>query len=161
MLLLMPKRPRKRLRRPRGSPAPCRRYDWTGEQLLSAVNWKHGDQVPVFIPLTLIQPVSSQGSAKTKEDAEKAFQDTNKLDDEVSDMMDQLSAAEQELARKKAEADQDMMMAGMVRAVIDTSRQGDISLKSVSVLHQHCFLSLRRQTTPRRQRTTPARPRAP
>lgn len=29
-------------------------------------------------------------------------------------MMDQLSAAEQELARKKAEADQDMMMASMV-----------------------------------------------
>lgn len=61
--------------------------------------------------------VSSQGSAKTKEDAEKAFQDTNKLDDEVSDMMDQLDAAERELARKKAEADQDMMMAGMVRPV--------------------------------------------
>lgn len=55
-----------------------------------------------------------QGSAKTKEDAEKAFQDTNKLDNEVNDMMDQLSAAEQELAKKKAEADQDMMMAGMV-----------------------------------------------
>lgn len=29
-------------------------------------------------------------------------------------MMDQLSAAEKELARKKAEANQDMMMAGMV-----------------------------------------------
>lgn len=29
-------------------------------------------------------------------------------------MMDQLSAAEEELAKKKAEADQDMMMAGMV-----------------------------------------------
>lgn len=60
--------------------------------------------------------MSSQGSAKTKEDAEKAFQDTNKLDDEVGNMMDQLSAAEQELAKKKADADQDMMMAGMVRA---------------------------------------------
>lgn len=59
--------------------------------------------------------VSNQGSAKTKEDAEKALQDTNKLDDEVDDMMNQLSAAEQELARKKAEADQDMMMAAMVR----------------------------------------------
>ncbi|TMS01279.1 Laminin subunit gamma-1 [Larimichthys crocea] len=54
-----------------------------------------------------------KGSAKTKEDAEKAFQDTNKLDDEVGNMMDQLSAAEQELAKKKADADQDMMMAGM------------------------------------------------
>lgn len=55
-----------------------------------------------------------QGSAKTKEDAEKALQDTTKLDDEVNDMMDQLTAAEEELAKKKAEADQDMMMAGMV-----------------------------------------------
>lgn len=62
--------------------------------------------------------MSSQGSAKTKEDAEKAFQDTNKLDNEVSGMMDQLTAAEQELAKKKAEADQDMMMAGMVRTVL-------------------------------------------
>lgn len=38
------------------------------------------------------------------------------LDGEVDDMMDQLSAAEQELAKKKAEADQDMMMASMVGA---------------------------------------------
>lgn len=30
-------------------------------------------------------------------------------------MMEQLSAAEEELAKKKAEADQDMMMAVMVR----------------------------------------------
>lgn len=30
-------------------------------------------------------------------------------------MMDKLSTAEEELKRKKAEADQDMMMAGMVR----------------------------------------------
>lgn len=129
MLLLTPKKPRKRLRRPRRSPAPCRRYNWTGQhpdELLSAGNWKHGDQVPVLIPLTLTKPVSSQGSAKTKEDAEKAFQDTNKLDGEVNDMMDQLSTAEQELARKKAEADQDMMMAGMVRAFIDTSCQSNV-----------------------------------
>ena len=59
--------------------------------------------------------ICAQGSAKTKEDAEKAFQDTNKMDNEVNDMMDQLNAAERELARKKAEADQDMMMAGMVQ----------------------------------------------
>ncbi len=71
-------------------------------------------QVSGFLLLT-VNNLSSQGSAKTKEDAEKAFQDTNKLDNEVNDMMDQLSAAEQELARKKAEAEQDMMMAGMVR----------------------------------------------
>lgn len=56
-----------------------------------------------------------QGSAKTKEDAEKAFQETSKLDTEVDDMMDQLNTAEQELARKKAQADNDMMMATMVR----------------------------------------------
>nr|CAD27803.1 lamC1 [Tetraodon nigroviridis] len=54
-----------------------------------------------------------KASTKTKEDAERAFLDTSKLDGEVGDMMDQLTAAEQELARKKAEADQDMMMASM------------------------------------------------
>ncbi|CAF88969.1 unnamed protein product, partial [Tetraodon nigroviridis] len=59
-------------------------------------------------------------STKTKEDAERAFLDTSKLDGEVGDMMDQLTAAEQELARKKAEADQDMMMASMVGAQLNT-----------------------------------------
>lgn len=56
-----------------------------------------------------------QGSAKTKDDAEQAFKDTSVLNNEVDAMMDQLSAAEQELERKKAEAERDMMMAGMVR----------------------------------------------
>uniref|UniRef100_A0A673BD85 Laminin subunit gamma-1 n=1 Tax=Sphaeramia orbicularis TaxID=375764 RepID=A0A673BD85_9TELE len=56
-----------------------------------------------------------KGSAKTKEDAEKAFEDTKKLDAEVSDMMDQLRGAEEELAKKKAEADSDMTTAAMVR----------------------------------------------
>lgn len=56
-----------------------------------------------------------QGSAKTKEDAEKAFEDTMKLDGEVNGMMDQLAAAEKELEQKKKEADNDMMMANMVR----------------------------------------------
>lgn len=37
-----------------------------------------------------------------------------KLDGEVNDMLNQLSAAEKELEKKKAEADQDMMMANMV-----------------------------------------------
>lgn len=55
-----------------------------------------------------------QGSAKTKEDAEKALQDTNNLENDVNNMMDQLSAAEQDLAKKKVEADADMMMAAMV-----------------------------------------------
>lgn len=67
-----------------------------------------------FAGLTYANASSTQGSAQTKADAEKAFQDANKLDDEVDDMLEQLSSAEQELARKKAEADQDMMMAGMV-----------------------------------------------
>lgn len=56
-----------------------------------------------------------KGSAKTKEEAEKALQETEKLDEEVDNMMDQLRAAEDELAKKKSEADRDMMMAGMVR----------------------------------------------
>lgn len=68
-----------------------------------------------LIPLCLFTP---QGSAKTKADAEKAFEDTMMLDGEVNGMMDQLSAAEAELAKKKAEADQDMMMASMVRVCL-------------------------------------------
>lgn len=58
--------------------------------------------------------VFNQGSTKTKADAEKAFEDTTKLDGEVNNMMDQLTAAEKELEKKKAEADADMMMAAMV-----------------------------------------------
>lgn len=65
--------------------------------------------------LSVIKLVSSQGSAKTKEEAEKAFQDTTNLDNEVNDLMAQLTDAEKELKEKKAQADQDMMMAGMVR----------------------------------------------
>lgn len=56
-----------------------------------------------------------QGSAKTKQDAERAYEDTTRLDKQVDDMMDQLSGAEAELAKKKAEADSDMMMASMVQ----------------------------------------------
>lgn len=58
---------------------------------------------------------SPQGSAKTKQDAEQAYEDTTRLDKQVDDMMDQLSGAEAELAKKKAEADSDMMMASMVQ----------------------------------------------
>lgn len=72
-------------------------------------------QLAGFSPLTVIKLVSSQGSAKTKEEAEKAFQDTTNLDNEVNDLMAQLTDAEKELKEKKAQADQDMMMAGMVR----------------------------------------------
>ncbi|XP_059200058.1 laminin subunit gamma-1 isoform X1 [Centropristis striata] len=76
-----------------------------------------------------------KGSAKTKEDAEKAFQDTNQLDDEVSDMMQQLDAAEDELARKKAAADQDMMMASMAsdnaKEAEDNARKAKSAVKTV------------------------------
>lgn len=58
---------------------------------------------------------SPQGSAKTKQDAERAYEDTTRLDKQVDEMMDQLSGAEAELAKKKAEADSDMMMASMVQ----------------------------------------------
>lgn len=37
-----------------------------------------------------------------------------KLDGDVNNMLNQLSAAEKELEKKKAEANQDMMMASMV-----------------------------------------------
>lgn len=57
---------------------------------------------------------SPQGSAKTKQDAERAFEDTTQLDKQVGEMMNQLSDAESELAKKKAEADSDMMMASKV-----------------------------------------------
>ncbi len=83
-------------------------------QMTCGVQWTGNMFIRSQMILLTVNQTCAQGSAKTKEDAEKAFQDTSKLDSEVSDMMDQLSAAEQELARKKAEADQDMMMAGMV-----------------------------------------------
>lgn len=43
------------------------------------------------------------------------MEDADKLDNEVNGLMDELSNAEEQLSRKKAEADQDMMMAAMVR----------------------------------------------
>lgn len=55
-----------------------------------------------------------QGSAKSKAEAEKAFGDAMKLDDEVKDMMKELADAENVLEKKKEEAAQDMMMASMV-----------------------------------------------
>ncbi|XP_017260379.1 laminin subunit gamma-1, partial [Kryptolebias marmoratus] len=76
-----------------------------------------------------------KGSAKTKEEAEQALQDTNQLDSEVNDMMDQLSAAEQELRRKKEEADNDMMMAAMAsdsaKEAEDNARKAKSTVKTV------------------------------
>uniref|UniRef100_A0A8C6SB72 Laminin, gamma 1 n=1 Tax=Neogobius melanostomus TaxID=47308 RepID=A0A8C6SB72_9GOBI len=76
-----------------------------------------------------------KGSAKTKEEAEKAFAETHKLDSEVTHMMEQLSAAEQELAKKKAAADNDMMMAAMAsdsaKEAEDNARKAKSAVKSV------------------------------
>ncbi|XP_038125931.1 laminin subunit gamma-1 [Cyprinodon tularosa] len=76
-----------------------------------------------------------KGSAKTKEEAEKALQDTEKLDKDVNDMMDQLSAAEEELKKKKAEADNDMMMASMAsdnaKEAEDNARKAKSTVKTV------------------------------
>uniref|UniRef100_A0A668A017 Laminin subunit gamma-1 n=1 Tax=Myripristis murdjan TaxID=586833 RepID=A0A668A017_9TELE len=81
------------------------------------------------------EKIASAGSAQTKQDAEKAFEDTEKLDGDVNSMMDQLSAAEDQLARKKAEADQDMMMAGMASAnakeAEDNARKAKSAVKTV------------------------------
>ncbi|KAA0719380.1 Laminin subunit gamma-1 [Triplophysa tibetana] len=76
-----------------------------------------------------------KGSAKTKEDAEKAFEDTMKLDGEVNGMMDQLAAAEKELEEKKKEADNDMMMANMAsdnaKEAEEKARKAKSSVKTV------------------------------
>ncbi|XP_039858413.1 laminin subunit gamma-1 [Simochromis diagramma] len=76
-----------------------------------------------------------KGSAKTKEEAEKAFQDTTNLDNEVNDLMAQLTDAEKELKEKKAQADQDMMMAGMAsnsaKDAEDNARKAKSTVKTV------------------------------
>ncbi|XP_037538375.1 laminin subunit gamma-1 [Nematolebias whitei] len=76
-----------------------------------------------------------KGSAKTKEEAETALQDANRLDGEVDAMMEQLSAAEQELRRKKEEADNDMMMAAMAsdsaKEAEDNARKAKSTVKTV------------------------------
>ncbi|XP_033885276.3 laminin subunit gamma-1-like [Acipenser ruthenus] len=76
-----------------------------------------------------------KNAAKTKSDAEQTFDDTMKLDDEVNNMMDQLKAAEDDLAKKKAEADQDMMMAGMASQAAqeaeDNARKAKNAVKNV------------------------------
>lgn len=103
--------------------------------------------------------MSWQGSAKTKEEAEKALQDTNKLDKDVDDMMDQLSAAEEELKKKKAEADSDMMMASMVRTNALIYEEVLNCLKRALLIVGGIDLSCRRRIPPSRPRTTLARPR--
>lgn len=76
-----------------------------------------------------------QGSAKTKKDAEKAFEDTMQLDKEVNGMMDKLSEAEQELARKQEEANNDMMMASMAsdnaKEAEDNARKAKSAVRTV------------------------------
>lgn len=72
-------------------------------------------------------------------------------------MMDQLSSAEQEVAKKAAEADQDMMMASMVRAAPPPEQL------PVFCFLQACkyLLCFRLLTTPRRQRTMHAKLKVP
>lgn len=101
-----------------------------------------------------------QGSAKTKQDAERAYEDTTLLDKQVDDMIDQLSGAEAELAKKKAEADSDMMMASMVQRPFPTHPGKAAATENGTTLTLPP-LSRRRPIAPRRPRTTPARPRAP
>uniref|UniRef100_A0A6Q2Z0Q9 Laminin subunit gamma-1 n=1 Tax=Esox lucius TaxID=8010 RepID=A0A6Q2Z0Q9_ESOLU len=79
--------------------------------------------------------IASAVQTKTKADADKAFDDAMKLDGEVNDMMKELGAAEEELARKKELADQDMMMAGMAsdnaKEAEDNARKAKSAVKTV------------------------------
>ncbi|XP_074164653.1 laminin subunit gamma-1-like [Sminthopsis crassicaudata] len=55
-----------------------------------------------------------KNATSTKAEAERTFADVTNLDKEVDDMLKQLQEAEKELKKKQDDADQDMMMAGMV-----------------------------------------------
>lgn len=56
----------------------------------------------------------AQNATSTKADAERTFAEVTELDNEVNNMLKQLQEAEKELKKKQDDADQDMMMAGMV-----------------------------------------------
>ncbi|XP_069794299.1 laminin subunit gamma-1 isoform X1 [Narcine bancroftii] len=73
-----------------------------------------------------------QSAAETKQDADKTFNDAMDLEEEVSEMMKKLKVAEDELASKKDEADQDMMMADMAsQAAKEADEQARKAKKSV------------------------------
>lgn len=69
-----------------------------------------------------------QSAAKTKQDADDTFDDAMDLEEDVTKMMQKLDTAEGELALKKDEADQDMMMADMVSVLTFLTTQ-----------YQYCF----------------------
>nr|XP_014351267.1 PREDICTED: laminin subunit gamma-1 [Latimeria chalumnae] len=76
-----------------------------------------------------------KNAAKTKSEADDTFTEAMSLDDEVNDMLNQLKKAEDELAKKKNETDQDMMMAGMASQAAqeadDNARKAKNSVSSV------------------------------
>ena len=55
-----------------------------------------------------------QNATSTKAEAERTFAEVTDLDNEVNNMLKQLQEAEKELKKKQEDADQYMMMAGMV-----------------------------------------------
>ncbi|XP_030063379.1 laminin subunit gamma-1 [Microcaecilia unicolor] len=76
-----------------------------------------------------------KNATKTKSDADQAFSDAMGLDTEVDGMLKQLQDAEKELKKKQAEADQDMMMAGMASQAAqeaeDQARKAKNSVNSI------------------------------
>lgn len=68
------------------------------------------------VKLTSMRLFYAQNATSTKAEAERTFAEVTGLDSEVNTMLQQLQEAEKELKRKQDDADQDMMMAGMVRA---------------------------------------------
>ncbi|XP_078499309.1 laminin subunit gamma-1 [Lissotriton helveticus] len=71
-----------------------------------------------------------KNAAKTKSDANQTFSDAIDLDKEVGDMLTQLEGAEKELKKKQAEADQDMMMAGMASQAAQEAEENARKAKS-------------------------------
>ncbi|XP_060686295.1 laminin subunit gamma-1 [Hemiscyllium ocellatum] len=79
-----------------------------------------------------IAELLQEDAAKTKQDADDTFNDAMALEAEVSDMMNRLKEAEDELAGKKNEADQDMMMADMAsQAAKEADEQARKAKKAV------------------------------
>ncbi|GCB72288.1 hypothetical protein scyTo_0006235 [Scyliorhinus torazame] len=73
-----------------------------------------------------------ENAAKTKQNADGTFTDAMALETEVNDMMKRLKEAEDELAEKKDEADQDMMMADMAsQAAKEADEQARKAKKAV------------------------------
>lgn len=84
----------------------------------------------------------AQNATSTKAEAERTFAEVTDLDNEVNSMLKQLQEAEKEMKRKQDDADQDMMMAGMV-SDIDIGAHGQkgerISQKRISFLGTSVF----------------------